>query len=195
MQTESNITSTYITGSADVSCGPANTVYSSNTDQVAPIDNNTNTQQTEPKKRGRKKGYHHSEETKAAMRKARIGVYPSKETKDKISKSKFGKNHSVTAKLKMSDTRRYNFLRKAIKSAIDGKSSLSTLIKFFNDKIAQQDSMSDFAKTIYSIAYGAINELPKNNADSDVQYSVYIQLEKKIKELYDVRIKELSREI
>ena len=72
MQTEPNIKNTDMIGSADVSSGATQS-----TNQVATPE------KAEPKKRGRKKGYHHSEATKAAMRKARTGVHPSKETKDK----------------------------------------------------------------------------------------------------------------
>ena len=82
MQTEPNIKNTDTIGSADVSSGAT-----PSTGQAATPE------KTEPKKRGRKKGYHHSEATKAAMRKARTGVHPSKETKDKISKAKEGKKH------------------------------------------------------------------------------------------------------
>ena len=65
MQTEPNIKNTDTIGSADVSSGAT-----PSTGQAATPEKN------EPKKRGRKKGYHHSEATKAAMRKARNSINP-----------------------------------------------------------------------------------------------------------------------
>ena len=181
MQTEPNIKNTDMTGSADVSSGAA-----PSTGQVATPE------KAEPKKRGRKKGYHHSEATKAAMRKARTGVHPSKETKDKISKAKEGKNHSKTAKLKMSDTRRYNFLRKALEAANADMWHLADLVNFFKEKMGKTETMSEFAQKIYIMAQEKITELTKTQNDTAAQHAAYTQLIAEIKELYDERIKELS---
>lgn len=181
MQTEPNIKNTDITGSADVSSGAT-----PSTNQVATPE------KAEPKKRGRKKGYHHSEATKAAMRKARTGVHPSKETKDKISKAKEGKNHSETAKLKMSDTRRYNFLRKALEATAAGNWTFADLVDFLNEKKTNNESMSVFAQTIYGMAQSEVDDLIKIPADTAAHHTVYARLTAKIKELYDERIKELS---
>ncbi len=187
MQTELDIKKTDMPGSADVSSGAANTV----TVQEAP-NTEAPSQKPEPKKRGRKKGYHHSEATKAAMRKARTGVHPSKETKDKISKAKEGKTHSATAKLKMSDTRRYNFLRKKLESALNGSSSLRDLFTFFMKKDAMPGPRSDFAKNIYDMADDKVNQLINTKADTKTQKKVYAEIIKTIKERYDERIQELS---
>lgn len=181
MQTEPNIKNTDMIGSADVSSGAT-----PSTGQAATPE------KPEPKKRGRKKGYHHSEATKAAMRKARTGVHPSKETKDKISKAKEGKNHSETAKLKMSDTRRYNFLRKALEATSAGNWTLSDLVEFLKEKKAITESMSVFAQTIYGMAQSHVDELIKIPTETVAQQTVYTTLTAKIKELYDERIKELS---
>ena len=181
MQTEPNIKTTDMIGSADVSSGATQS-----TNQVATPE------KAEPKKRGRKKGYHHSEATKAAMRKARTGVHPSKETKDKISKAKEGKNHSETAKLKMSDTRRYNFLRKALEATAAGNWTLADLVDFLNDKKTSTETMSVFAQKIYGMAQSDVDELIKIPTDTAAQQTVYARLTEKIKELYDERIKELS---
>lgn len=175
MQNEPDIKKTDMDGSTEVSSGAE-----------------ASTQNTEPKKRGRKKGYHHSEATKAAMRRARTGVHPSKETKDKISKAKEGKNQSATAKLKMSDTRRYNFLRKALEAANADMWHLPDLVDFFKEKMDKKETMSDFAQNIYSMAQEKITELTKTQTDTAVQHAAYKQLIEKIKELYNVRIKELS---
>jgi hypothetical protein len=175
MQNEPDIKKTDMDGSTEVSSGAE-----------------ASTQNTEPKKRGRKKGYHHSEATKAAMRRARTGVHPSKETKDKISKAKEGKNQSATAKLKMSDTRRYNFLRKALEAANADMWHLPDLVDFFKEKMGKKETMSDFAQKIYSMAQEKITELTKTQTDTAAQHAAYTQLITKIKELYDVRIKELS---
>lgn len=183
MQTELDIKKTDMSGSADVSSGTANTV----TVQEAP------SQKPEPKKRGRKKGYHHSEATKAAMRKARTGVHPSKETKDKISKAKEGKNHSETAKIKMSDTRRYNFLRKELESAMAGKTNLPDVIEFFKKKTTNQELMTEFAQKIYGMAKTEVDSLINKPSSVATQHAVYAKLIEKIKELYDERIQELSR--
>ena len=183
MQTEPNITNTDMMGSADVSSGAA-----PSTGQV------TTPEKAEPKKRGRKKGYHHSEATKAAMRKARIGVHPSKETKDKISKAKEGKNHSETAKLKMSDTRRYNFLRKALEATSAGNWSRADLVEFLKEKKANTEAMSEFAQTIYGMAQAEVDKLIKINTDTVAQQTAYTTLTSKIKEIYDERIKELSED-
>lgn len=175
MQNEPDIKKTNMDGSTEVSSGAE-----------------ASTQNNEPKKRGRKKGYHHSEATKAAMRRARTGVHPSKETKDKISKAKEGKNQSATAKLKMSDTRRYNFLRKALEAANANMWHLADLVDFFKEKMDKKETMSEFAQKIYSMAQEKITELAKTQTDTAVQHAAYTQLITKIKELYNVRIKELS---
>ena len=180
MQTELDTKKTDMSGSTDVSCGAENTVIQ--------------TQNPEPKKRGRKKGYHHSEATKAAMRKARTGVHPSQETKEKISKAKEGKTHSETAKLKMSDTRRYNFLRKKLESAMNGGANLGDLFTFFMKKDAMPGPMSDFAKNIYDLADDKVNQLINTKADTKTQKKVYAEILRTIKELYDERIKELSNQ-
>lgn len=175
MQNEPDIKKTDMDGSTEVSSGAK-----------------ASTQNTEPKKRGRKKGYHHSEATKAAMRRARTGVHPSKETKDKISKAKEGKNQSATAKLKMSDTRRYNFLRKALEAANADMWHLPDLVDFFKEKMGKTETMSEFAQKIYSMAQEKITELTQTQTDTAAQHAAYKQLIEKIKELYNVRIKELS---
>ena len=187
MQTEPNIKKTDIIGSADVSSGATSTVTKPSTTQVATPE------KAEPKKRGRKKGYHHSEATKAAMRKARTGVHPSKETKEKISKAKEGKNHSEAAKLKMSDTRRYNFLRKAIEYTSAGNWTLADLVDFLNEKKTNNDTMSVFAQTIYGLAQAEVDDLIKIPTDTVAQHTVYERLTARIKELYDERIQELSQ--
>jgi hypothetical protein len=187
MQTELDIKKTDMPGSADVSSGAANTV----TVQEAP-NTEAPSQKPEPKKRGRKKGYHHSEATKAAMRKARTGVHPSKETKDKISKAKEGKTHSATAKLKMSDTRRYNFLRKKIESALHGTSTIVDVVALFNRKDAITVTMSEFAENIYKIAHDKVDGLINTKADRKAQNAAYKEILRQIKELYNERIKELS---
>lgn len=181
MQTEPNIKNTDMIGSADVSSG-----VTPSTGQVATPE------KAEPKKRGRKKGYHHSEATKAAMRKARTGVHPSKETKDKISKAKEGKNHSETARLKMSETRRYNFLRKAIEATAAGDWTLADLVGFLKEKKANAEAMSVFSRTVYGMAQSEVDELVKIPTDTVTQQTVYTRLTSKIKELYDERTKELS---
>lgn len=188
MQTELDINKTDMAGSADVSSGAAHT----NPEAVSP-ESEKPTQKPEPKKRGRKKGYHHSEATKAQMRRARTGVHPSKETKDKISKAKEGKNHSETAKLKMSDTRRYNFLRKELESAIAGTSGIGDLIFFFKKKTVGQGLMSDFAQKIYSMAQDVVNGFLKTPTDEASQRAAYTKVTEQIKELYDERIKELTQ--
>lgn len=192
MQTELDTKTTDMASSADVSSGTANTVDQTAMPQEAPNVTGVPEQKPEPKKRGRKKGYHHSEATKAAMRKARTGVHPSKETKDKISKAKEGKTHSATAKLKMSDTRRYNFLRKKLESALNGSSSLSDLFTFFMKKDAMPGPRSDFAKNIYDMADDKVNQLINTKADTKTQKKVYAEIIKTIKERYDERIQELS---
>lgn len=181
MQTEPNIKNTDMMGSADVSSG-----VTPSTGQAATPE------KAEPKTRGRKKGYHHSEATKAAMRKARTGVHLSKETKDKISKAKEGKNHSKTAKLKMSDTRRYNFLRKAIEATSAGNWTIADLVGFLKEKNSNTGAMSVFAQTIYEMAQSEVDELIKIPTDTVAQQTVYTRLTSKIKELYNERIKELS---
>lgn len=185
MQTEPNIKDTDMAGSADVSSGAENMVNQS----AAPAQETTTT----PKKRGRKKGYHHSEATKAQMRRARIGVHPSAETKEKISKSKEGKTQSETAKLKMSDTRRYNFLRKKIESALHGTSTIVDVVALFNRKDAITVTMSEFAANIYKIAQDKVNELTNTKADRKAQNAAYKEILRQIKELYNERIKELTQ--
>ena len=115
-----------------------------------------------------------------------------KETKDKISKAKEGKNHSETAKLKMSDTRRYNFLRKALEATTAGNWTLADLVNFLNEKKTSTETMSVFAQKIYGMAQSEVDELIKASTDTAAQQTVYARLTEKIKELYNERIKELS---
>ena len=120
-------------------------------------------------------------------------IHPSKETKDKISKAKEGKNHSETAKLKMSDTRRYNFLRKALEATSAGNWTLADLVDFLNEKKTNKNTMSVFAQTIYGLAQAEVDELIKIPTDTVAQHTVYARLTARIKELYDERIQDLTQ--
>ena len=63
-------------------------------------------------KRGRKKGYHHSIETRLKMANSHIGHQPSEETIEKISEARKGFHHTEESRRKMSETRKKNFLLK-----------------------------------------------------------------------------------
>lgn len=145
-------------------------------------------QTDERKRRGRKKGFHHSEATKAAMRRARLGVHPSKETIAKIAKGKLGYRHTEDARRKMGDTRRYNFIRKRIELAQSGKVTLPDLLNISYKTKQELESMSSFARNLYDTVSATIVQLFAHPHDVMLQQQTYAQLINHIKELYNDRI-------